>query len=116
MAESEEYDDSWLEQFLTHSEEEKAKPTDQRRLEELGRMQKSAESGALSGRASNLKNIDRSKYLMLCELFEREANFTCSAPDGWEEEYVRHMQEKLAKYGAGDSHSRIKANGRKRLF
>lgn len=113
---SKEYDYSWLEQFLVKNEEEKAKPDEQRRLEELDRMQKQASSGSFSGMASDISKIDREKFLKYCELFESEAKFTCSAPEGWEEEYIRHMQAKYAKYGVGDPSHAIKSVGRKRLF
>jgi hypothetical protein len=113
---SDENDYSWLEQFLVKNEEDKSKPADQRRLDELERMKKVANSGLFADKASNLNNIDKEKYLKLCEMFESEANFSCSAPDGWEAEYVRHMQAKFAKYGSGDPSHGIKSVGRKRLF
>lgn len=117
MSESKnENDDSWLEQFLVKKQEEKNKPDDQRRLEALAKMQKEASSGSFAGMTSDITNINKEKYLELCDLFETEAKFTCSAPEGWEEEYIRYMQAKFAKYGTGDPSHGIKSVGRKRLF
>lgn len=115
--EKKEYDQSWLEEFLVQKDESKQQPDDERRLSELDRMKSAASEGPFSGMVkTGLSKLDKDKYLAFCELFESEAKFTCSAPQGWEEEYIRHMQERIAKYGVGDPSHCIKPNGRKRPF
>lgn len=108
----------WLNQFIVDIEEEKKKEPQQRRLDELERMKKAASAtGGFYGMASNLSQIDPEKYLAMCEFFEKEIRFTCDVPEGWEEEYAKHMQEKMMKFGSGGAKAhRIKANGKRRLF
>lgn len=63
-----------------------------------------------------MSGIDTEKYLKFCALWESEIKFTCTAPEGWEEEYARYMQERSAKFGDGDPTHRVKNVGKRRLF
>ena len=121
----------WLNKFVTEKPEEPAKPevsqesiaraednADAARLkhmEELERMKSAAASGPFSGIAGGVGKVDVDKYLDMCDKFTG-IGFTCYAPEGWEEAYEKHMQEKLAKFGSGRADAHVKPIGKKRHF
>lgn len=108
MSEQENHD--WLEKFITDKKEQLEKTGNEKYDAELERIKTAAASQGIK-----IGNLDKDKYFEMCDKLSN-VPFTCDVPEGWEEEYAKHMQAKYARFGSGCADAHIKPIGKKRLF